>query len=469
MLFHSPNFLIFFIAVAILFYLYKRSRLAVLALANAVFYGFSGFKILLLFIVVTVATFLIIHGMRRWRRLFWAGILLNIANLAFFKYTLFILRSLEELVHLPPGLFDEVQSSIVLPIGISFYTFELISYLIDVRRGDTVPTRSFLTFWTFVSMFPHLIAGPIMRGNELIPQLEALDRKRVSWPEMKYGLYLFFVGMIKKVVLADQIAPLADSLFHKAHALSGAESWIAAYLFTFQIYFDFSAYSDMALGLGFMLGVQLAQNFNTPYLSSNPTEFWRRWHITLSRWIRDYIYIALGGNRKGQARRQINLFAAMVLSGLWHGANWTYVLWWGLHGVLLIAHKWSLWLNRWPWLDRLRRTNVYHLFSVAVFFQIVVWTWVFFRVPNFALGWSMTRKMVQANVYDLAHHSLFPVVCGLYALHIAEHWIRSNEERSGKVWHWIPAPVRGLVYLVLVFIVIYFTKGETYNFIYFQF
>ncbi|MEB3103158.1 MBOAT family O-acyltransferase [Ferviditalea candida] len=471
MLFHSPNFLIFFIAVLIPYFMYKRSRIAVLALANAVFYGFSGFKILLLFVLVTIATFCIVHGMRKenWRWLFWVGILLNLMNLAFFKYTLFLLNSFQGLTGIRFGFADYTQFSIVLPIGISFYTFELISYLIDVRRGETVPTRSFLTFWTFVSMFPHLIAGPIMRGNELIPQLELLSEKRVSWMEVKYGLYLFFIGTIKKIILADNLAPVADSFFNKAHALSGTESWIAAYLFTFQIYFDFSAYSDMALGLGYIMGVQLAQNFITPYLSSNPTEFWKRWHITLSRWIRDYIYIGLGGNRKGRARTQFNLLAAMLLSGLWHGANWTFVLWGGLHGILLVLHKWSLRLNRWRRINQLRGTRLYHILAVAVFFHITVWTWVFFRAPNFSLGWSMTQEMMKVNVNDLVRHPLFLAICGLYVLHLAENWIRSDESRSGWVWHRVPAPVRGLLYFILVLTIIYFTKGETYNFIYFQF
>jgi len=470
MFFYSPNFIVFFLALIIPYLLLKKQRLWLIALANAIFYGAHPEGFLTLFAVMATLTFAIVHLMTRpgWRWLFWVGIALNVLNLAFFKYTLFVLDNLR-ILGFQSAAADAFASSIVLPLGISFYTFEFISYLIDVRRGDTVPTRSFVKFWVFVSMFPHLIAGPIMRGNELIPQLDTLFEKKITWSDIRYGVYLFVIGMVKKVVIADQLSPIVKELFDKGEALTGTESWMAAYTFGFYIYNDFSAYTDMAIGLGIMMGVRFADNFRSPYLSASPTEFWRRWHITLSRWIRDYIYIPLGGNRKGAARTYVNLMAAMLISGLWHGAMWTFVLWGGLHGLMQVIHRMSLGLNRWKWIAAVRESWAYRIVAVFVFFHAVTWTWVFFHAPSIEMALDMTWKMMHAQPENILRHPLFPMVVGLYGIHAAEFLLRKYEGRIGPVWRRVPFPFRSALYLLVTLTIVYYLQGGKYEFIYFQF
>lgn len=471
MVFHSPNFIIFFLALLVPYYLFKKSRIPLLAVANVIFYAFSGLGMLAVFITMTVITFITVHIMRRerWQWFFWVGILANALNLIFFKYTGFLLHTAESWTGLRLLTENSFVSDIVLPVGISFYTFQLISYIIDVRRGQTTPTKSLMEFWVYISLFPQLVAGPIMRGDELIPQLDTIHEKTVRWNEIRYGIYLFFIGFMKKVLFADTIAQMVNPLFAQGDAITPVQSWLAAYGFGFQIYFDFSAYSDMALGLGYILGIQLIINFASPYISADPREFWKRWHISLSRWIKDYIYIGLGGNRRGKGRTYINLFAAMLLSGLWHGAMWTFVLWGGIHGLLVVLHKWSLKLNRWPWIEKVRRLPIYRAMAVLVFFHVITWTWVFFRAQSIDQAWDMSWKMLHVNWLSLLQEPAMIWIGALYALHWFEYAIRNYEETSSRAWHYIPSLVRGAVYLTLVLIVMYFMKGETYDFIYFQF
>jgi len=471
MFFYSPNFMIFFLVLLIPYLWFKKQRLWLLAAANALFYVAHPEGFLVLFVAMAVVTFGLVHLMKlpRWRWVFWVGIVLNVLNLAFFKYTLFLLDNLKMWTGFQSAFADSIASSIVLPLGISFYTFEFISYLIDVRRGDSQPTRSFAKFWVFVSMFPHLIAGPIMRGDELIPQLDKLSEKRIGWNEIRYGVYLFAIGMIKKVVIADQLSPIVKELFNKGSALTGTESWMAAYTFSFYIYNDFSAYSDMAIGLGIMMGVRFADNFNSPYLSANPSEFWRRWHMTLSRWIRDYIYIGLGGNRKGQVRLYLNLLIAMLISGLWHGAMWTFVIWGGIHGLLQVIHRASLALNRWRLIAAVRASIVYRMIAIFIFFHVVTWTWVFFHAASIDMALDMTWKMIHAHADNIVRHPTFPLVVGLFLIHVVEYLLRKYEGSIGRVWRYVPFPLRSAVYTLVTLSLIYYLQGGKYEFIYFQF
>ncbi|GIQ70888.1 MBOAT family O-acyltransferase [Xylanibacillus composti] len=471
MVFHSPNFLVFFGLLLLLFLFVKKWRLAILAAGNIWFYGSSGLGMLAVFVAVTALVFLAVHGMQRpgFRWLYIVGLVVPILNLVCFKYTLLLLETWGSLTGLPLGPMEQFASSLVLPVGISFYTFQLLAYLIDVRRGELEPTRSFFRFWVFISLFPQLIAGPIMRGKELMPQVDAIQEKSIRWQEIKYGMYLFFVGLAKKILIADPLSLEVNEWFAQGAAMSSTDAWLAAYGFGFQIYFDFSAYSDMAIGLGWMLGFRLIENFRSPYISADPSEFWRRWHISLSRWIRDYVYIGLGGNRKGAARTHLNLLAAMLISGLWHGAMWTFVLWGGLHGLLLILHKLTLKLNRWNWVERLRSFWLYRVVAVAVFFHVVTWTWVFFRAQDFTLAMDMTAKMLAVDWLALWQTPMFMLMVGLYALHLFEYGLRTKEALFSRVWHWVPFPIRGVVYAGFVLAILYMLRGETYDFIYFQF
>ncbi|WP_027087188.1 MBOAT family O-acyltransferase [Cohnella panacarvi] len=470
MFFYSPNFIVFMLVLLVPYLIFKKQRLVLLAAANALFYAVHPEGFIVLFLGMCLLTFAIVHLMGRpgWRWLFWVGIILNVLNLALFKYTIFALDNLK-LLGFQSAWSDAFADSIVLPLGISFYTFEFISYLVDVRRGDSKPTRSFFEFWVFVSMFPHLIAGPIMRGDELIPQLDKLSERKIGWAEMKYGVYLFTLGVIKKLVIADQLSPIVKEYFDKGASLTGTESWIAAYVFSFFIYNDFSAYTDMAIGLGIMLGVRFADNFKSPYLSGDPSEFWRRWHITLSRWIRDYIYIGLGGNRKGRFRTYVNLLGAMLVSGLWHGAMWTYVAWGGIHGLLQVVHRLSLGLNRFGWIAAIRKSRPYRVVAVLVFFHIVTWTWVFFHAPSIEVALDMTWKMLHAHIDNVVTHPTFVLIVCLFAVHIAEYLLRKYEGTVGRTWRYVPFPLRSAVYLIVVVGLIYYSKGDKYEFIYFQF
>lgn len=470
--FHSANFLVFFILIFAAFWALKKLRLYVLVVANVLFYAAAGLNMLFIFVAVTIATFLfahLIHARKQKKMYLSLGIVLNTINLVFFKYTTFLLDTAESFMGASIQLPSFMPKEILLPIGISFYTFQLIAYLVDVYRNEITPTTSFVKFWVFISLFPQLVAGPIMRGNELIPQLDDLASKRIRWSEVKLGVYIFIVGILKKIALADPIAQFVNPLFAKGLELTGVESWLATYAFGFQIYFDFSAYSDMALGLGLMIGIRFVLNFRSPYISSNPSEFWNRWHISLSRWIRDYIYIPLGGNRKGKIRVQFNLLAAMLISGLWHGAMWTFVVWGGVHGLLQVIYRWTTVLNRYAWIKRLRASIPYRIVSIFVFFHIVTWTWVFFRAQDFTQSIDMTVKMWTVYWPDVFTASSMWWIVGLYALHLLEYVGREYADRLLQIWRRIPFFVRSVAYTVIVLVVFYFLKGETYEFIYFQF
>ena len=294
--------------------------------------------------------------------------------LAYFKYSGLLVRTTESAL-IALGLEESARASrwfeVILPAGISFYTFQTLSYIIDVWRGQAPAERNFVRFAGFVSFFPHLVAGPLTRHHQLIPQLARIAATGITarWRE---GLLLFAVGLCKKVLIADRLGNLIDPLLAPPLALDAPRAWLALLGYAFQIYFDFSGYSDMAIGLGRLFGIELPQNFNSPYKATSPSDFWRRWHMTLSAWLRDYLYITLGGNRCSPARRRFNLMITMVLGGLWHGANWTFAAWGTWHGVLLVLHHA---LPAWE------RMSVFWQRNVT--FLLVTLGWVFFRAESF--------------------------------------------------------------------------------------
>ncbi len=306
--------------------------------ASLVFYGWWDVRFVPLLVALTLANWLVVRAYGRWRRDAWlvGGVVMNLAVLGVCKYADFAADTLAELLgtaHHPFG--------IVLPLGISFFTFQKISYLVDLRRGDR-HVYGLLEFAAFVTFFPQLIAGPLVRHNEIIPQFALPPRRPGVWENLSRGAALFLIGLAKKAAVADTVAQVCDPMFARVAAgahPSLAEAWAAAGTYTLQIYFDFSGYSDMAIGLALMFGFRLPLNFAAPYRAASIREFWRRWHITLSRFLRDYLYIPLGGNRAGRARQAANVVATMLLGGLWHGAAWTFVAWGGLHGLALAANS----------------------------------------------------------------------------------------------------------------------------------
>ncbi|MDD3270104.1 MAG: hypothetical protein PHX14_12370 [Syntrophomonadaceae bacterium] len=473
MLFQTPEFIAFLIITLVLYYKLPAARSCLLALADLLFYLAAGLNgLLLLAAVSAVSYYLSIKlGSRHARVFLTLALLLNIANLLFFKYIVFFLNNIVKI----PGLeFLEIPGAllnIIQPLGISFYTFQLIAYLVDIYRKKCEPARSLLHFWLFVSFFANVVAGPIMRGNELIPQLESLASIRFSGASLRLGLAYFTLGLCKKILLADYLTVYVDQFFVQGSSLATIQAWIAAYLFTFQIYYDFSAYSEMAMGIACLFGINLKLNFATPYLSSNPSEFWRRWHITLSNWIRDYLYIPLGGSRRGELRRYLNLFAAMSISGLWHGAAWTFVVWGMYHGVLLILH------NIYKKIRLVQRMainagSILNAISILITFHLVCIGWVFFRAPNLNTALHMVYHMLNPlnMTIDRASMKYLAIIAMLFSLHIVEFYLRQNYDYLSALWRkYFPAPLRALAYALILLLLITFSTYQPNSFIYFKF
>ena len=408
MLFNSYSFLLVFLPAVILAFLVaaragNQVRLVVLLGASILFYAWwdvrflalLGASILINYQLSRILTRAIDEDNQRQANLLLTiGVVFNLVTLGVFKYANFFINNVNDVagthIHL---------AAIVLPLGISFFTFEQIGYLIDIRRGHLY-RADLLRYSVFVSFFPRLVAGPILRYSEIGPQLDFAERRETRTNDIAVGLTIFAFGLFKKVVLADGIAPFATAAFTSASGgqIDLIQSWGGVLAYTFQLYFDFSGYSDMAIGAARCFGIVFPMNFNSPYKSASIVEFWRRWHITLSRFLRDYLYISLGGNRQGPARRYGNLLATMLLGGLWHGANWTFVVWGALHGTyLIINHGWHAIAARNATLARWQGTKIGHVLAVGVTFIAVMVAWVFFRAPDIHAGFTILGGMVGAH------------------------------------------------------------------------
>ena len=357
---------------------------------------------------------------------------------------------------------DDITLRLALPIGISFFTFQALGYVVDVHRGTVRAERNPVDFFLFVTFFPQLVAGPIERAAHLLPEFK--NRRRLSDDDVLSGCYLIVQGLAKKIVVADNIKPIVDTIFGLENA-SGPLVLAGLIGFTFQIYCDFSGYSDMARGTARLLGFRLLLNFERPYWSGSPAEFWRRWHISLSNWFRDYVYIALGGNRRGPTRTYVNLFATMVLSGLWHGASVNFVLWGAFHGVLLILHR--LWDDRLP-RNGVRATTSYHLLSIATTFALTVYGWMLFRITEWATIVAYTNALFTdwslGALGALGVFSMGPYILLSVTIDIVES--RAIEPRRDDVRQaWAIAP-----YLAALVVSIALFGAETGgDFIYFKF
>src|SRR6202045_3399125 len=400
MLFSSYTFLFQFLPTTVLAFAAARRhspRAGIMVLAGASLFFYGAWRpIYLLLLVASVAVNFTL-GLRmedplRRRSIGSLGVALNLAVLCYFKYTNFIFDSLNMLTGAPLPFV-----TIILPLGISFFTFQQIAYLVDVMRGAKVE-RDIVSYTLFVSFFPHLIAGPLVHHAEMIPQFKRGRTGRSSVLAAR-GLAIFAAGLFKKVVIADNLAQLVSPVFAHLDAGGGVTTswaWLATLAYTLQIYFDFSGYSDMAIGLALLFGIRLPVNFRSPYRASSIIEFWRRWHITLSRFLRDYLYIPLGGNRLGEQRRYLNLMLTMLLGGLWHGAGWNFFIWGGLHGLYLCAnHVWQAWRGTaanslvGKGYAKGLSTGFTTALSWAITFLAVVIAWVFFRARTAEGAWQM--------------------------------------------------------------------------------
>ncbi len=414
MLFNSKIFIFAFLPIALLGFAilgrlpWRRLPIGWLVLCSFVYYGWWDVRYVLLLTVLIIVNYLLgrqlgLESRPGWRKvLLVAGVVFNLCVLVYFKYANFFITT----VNAVSGTSLHI-GQIILPLGISFFTFQKIAYLVDAFRQQAPPYR-FLDFCLFVMFFPQLIAGPITHHQEIMPQFNDKRRLRLTSYNMAAGISLFVIGLFKKVVLADGMAPYASPVFDAAAhgtAIGFGDAWVAALSYTLQLYFDFSGYSDMAIGLARMFGIRLPVNFDSPYKAHDIIDFWRRWHITLSRFLRDYLYISLGGNRRGPLRRYVNLMLTMLLGGLWHGAGWTFVFWGVLHGMyLVINHAW----RRLRGIGRREdvRAAAWMLWPGRLLtFLAVVVAWVFFRAAGFGAAWKILRGL--SGFEGFAMHARF--------------------------------------------------------------
>lgn len=394
MSFASLTFLVFFLSVLAMMSLtnipclsrtkhIRRTRQCILLIASYIFYGAWDWRFCFLMLFVTITAYCSACGLKgSYRKVsIVVGVVCPLLVLGVFKYYNFFLESFCQLLQIK----NDYGLKIILPVGISFYTFQALSYVIDVDRKKVEYESSLLQVALYISFFPQLVAGPIVKSREFLPQLK--EDRTVSLKNLETGIQIFLVGLFKKIVLADHLSVFVDEVFSMPEIFNGGTVILAVISYSFQIYFDFSGYSDMAIGSAKCFGYDLSKNFNLPYLSRNISEFWRRWHISLSTWLKEYLYIPLGGNRKGQKRTYINLFFTMVLGGLWHGAAWNFVIWGGLHGIALCIHKFVM--KRY---ENVRRKPVFQGFNMVVTYAFVSFCWIFFRSDNLESAFAVLKQ-----------------------------------------------------------------------------
>ena len=470
LLFNSALFLGFFLIFYVIYILSRKThyfRITYVVLFSLFFYYKSSgvyFWILIFSSVVdySLSRLIYVEAKQFYRKFYLIlSLVINLGMLGYFKYTNFFIDNYN-------SLFDGNMKfeDIILPVGISFYTFQTLSYTIDVYRRELEPTKSFMDFLFFVSFFPQLVAGPIVRASDFIPQI--YEKLRLTKEDFNRALFLIIGGLIKKAVISDYISSnFVDRVFDAPNSYTAFENLMASYGYAIQIYCDFSGYSDIAIGLALLMGFWLPDNFRTPYQSASITEFWRRWHISLSSWLRDYLYISLGGNRKGKIRTYFNLFMTMLLGGLWHGASWKFVVWGVLHGLALVVEKFFGQFIKLP-------KNVFvRTIQVILTFHFVVFCWLFFRAKDFATAFQIAENVTKLT-FDLNQWQTIILGYKNVFLLIA----------IGVVWHFVPVKtlagmqktfstlplIAKAVLLGLIYWVVYATaSADTQPFIYFQF
>lgn len=469
LLFSSGLFWVLFLLFLPIFALLRNRRAMMMAFVTAFslyFYYKSSGACFLLLVATSLCDWILTQvmaatGNQRSRRgLMIVAIVISLGILAYFKYANFLLWNWAAIIG---GNFQPLD--IILPVGISFYTFKSVSYVVDVYKGKMAPIDSWLEYVFHLSFFPTLLAGPIVRADQFLPQLR--DRRPVDRSMVYAGLWLVIVGIAKKAVVADYIAQYNDLIFDNPGAYSGVETLMGIAGYTVQIYCDFSGYSDMAIGIAAIMGFKLPDNFRLPYQSKNVTEFWRRWHISLSSWLRDYIYIPLGGNRCGRWRTYLNNFLTMLIGGLWHGAAWRFVFWGAMHGVGLLVHKALK-----PRLDCLPDNRLTRSLSVAVTLIFVSLLWVFFRADSFASSLTIIGSVF--SDFHMAYIGSFVGErwewCVMMVLMIAAHAIPIGWHDRARQW-FVETPwvVKLLLFMVVVQLTLQFQGADVKPFIYFQF
>ena len=474
MLFNSVEFLLFLPTVFILYWFVFNKNLNfqnLLILASSyVFYSWWDYRFLSLIFLSTIVDYVIglniykQDSQKRQKLLLWCSVLFNVGVLGFFKYFNFFVESWVDLFN---TIGYEIKSvwtlNIILPVGISFYTFQTMSYTIDIYRKKLEPTRDFISFASFVSFFPQLVAGPIERASNLLPQI--LREREFKYEQSVQGLRLILWGMLKKVVIADSLAPMVDNIFSNYQDYGGGTLWLGAIYFAFQIYCDFSGYSDIAIGTSKLFGFELMSNFKFPYFSRNIGEFWRKWHISLSTWFRDYIYIPLGGSQEGKWKSIRNIFIIFLVSGFWHGANWTFIFW-GLFHSFLFLPSFLFNTNRKYTSSVIGENTLFpstkEFYQASKTFILVTIAWVFFRSDTILESLFFLKKMFLDMDIPVKMRSGLVII---FSLVFFEFFFR-NDERN--ILYWKSKYLR-YVFYVIVFILVLINFYRNKSFIYFQF
>jgi alginate O-acetyltransferase complex protein AlgI len=471
MLFNSLIFLVFgalFFAIWHWVKKFQRSKLIVLIIASFIFYGWWDWRFLFLIIFSGCIDF--IAGLRMQKKpgskKTWLifSLIGNIGSLAIFKYSGFIAENVDillEWMNLTMRLSDNIPDfALILPVGISFYTFQSMSYTIDIYKGKLQPTKNIYLFFAYLSMFPQLVAGPIIRARDLIPQLQ--QYRIVNETQRWHGFKLIIIGFFKKVVLADNLGEMVNwAFFSETPYQSTSYWWIIAIAFSFQIYYDFSGYTDIARGLAKWMGFHFRMNFNHPYIAISLRDFWQRWHISLSTWFRDYVYIPLGGSKHGKYAAHGFMWMTMVVSGLWHGAAWTFIIWGAIHAFFTSIER----ITKWP--KYLHKSTIGIIASwIFVFTQVVI-AYVFFRAVSFQQGWEIVKTMFTFNnihfhFTDINHLIFFGLAIVLEVILVLNrYFVQIKFSRKRTI-------VEMIIYAILIVMIIFF-RGPESAFIYFQF
>jgi len=470
MVFSGITFLVYFLPVFILLYhlVPHKFKNAVILIGSIYFYSWGGPKFIFVILATTFLDFFLVKTMdaqknqKDKRKFLVISLLLNVGLLFYFKYCNFFIDNINAL------LGTEIKwLKVALPIGISFYTFESLTYVIDVYRGVHKPLKNFWHYQTYILLFPKLIAGPIVRYHDIADQIT--NREKNYTPDVKLsGFLIFCLGLAKKTILANTIGLQADAVFKLApEQIDTATAWIGALAYTFQIYFDFSGYSDMAIGLGKIMGFRLPENFNNPYISGSVTEFWRRWHITLGTWMKNYLYIPLGGNKVSNVKLYRNLIIVFLLSGFWHGASWNFILWGAYHGLFLV-------------LERVFLGNVYQklgkFISIPVTFVIIATGWVLFRNEDISYAFAVIKKMYSFTFFDskfainndFVFMSILAMLVSFFAVTSKTNQLQNNlyGENFSFAGRWMAVTVA----IVLFYLSLSYVSALDFNpFIYFRF
>ncbi len=479
MLFNSIDFAIFLPIVFILYWFVfkdlKKQNVLIVA-ASYTFYGWWDYRFLALILFSTIVDFIVGNrlgreGQKHRKLLLWTSLATNLGMLGFFKYFNFFAENFAAVFTLFGAELKVESLQIILPVGISFYTFQTLSYTIDIYRRKLKPTSDFITFAAFVSFFPQLVAGPIERASNLLPQFK--NARNFDYERASDGMRQILWGLFKKLVIADNCAIFANTIFNNTQYYSGSGLVFAAIFFTFQIYCDFSGYSDIAIGTARLFGFDLKKNFAFPYFSRDVAEFWRRWHISLSTWFRDYLYIPLGGSRGTRLQTLRNIFIIFIVSGFWHGANWTFIIWGGLNALYMVpllvmkTHRSNL--------EVVAKGKLFptfrELMAMIVTFSLTVFAWIFFRAKDLDHALEFISKIFTEELFIMQHFKTRAhVTMGLIVVFVMVEWIgRENEyaiEKIGLNWS---RPVRWAFYVLILVIIGIFIKTTETPFIYFQF